>query len=195
VFEAYNTAVWPAQVVLSVVAVVCVALVMRGSSASRTTSLWILSALWLWVGCVYHFGFFTEINPMAWVFGAAFVVQALLFGLAASRDDEHTSTPRWTRALGWTLIAYALVVYPLLAELGDHPFPHSPTFGLPCPTTIFTFGILLSVSPAPPRWVAIIPVLWGVIGTSAAFSFGVYEDLGLGFATVAGMVGLFWKRR
>jgi hypothetical protein len=63
-----------------------------------------------------------------------------------------------------------------------------PTFGAPCPITIFTVGmLLLTVSPVP-RSVFVAPAVWGLIGgSSATFQLGVYEDAGL---LIAGVIAL-----
>jgi len=68
-----------------------------------------------------------------------------------------------------------------------HRYPRVPTFGLPCPTTIFTLGILLLASFPFPKSVFIVPFLWSVVGTSAAFQLGVLQDLSL---LVSGLLGL-----
>jgi len=60
-----------------------------------------------------------------------------------------------------------------------HVYPYSPTFGLPCPTTIFTFGILLFTNEKMPVHLLIIPLLWSVIGFTAAINLIIYEDTGL----------------
>jgi hypothetical protein len=62
-----------------------------------------------------------------------------------------------------------------------------PTFGLPCPTTIFTIGVLAFLKRPHPRSVFIVPVLWCVVGATAAFVLGVTQDLAL---IVAGTVGI-----
>jgi hypothetical protein len=82
------------------------------------------------------------------------------------------------------MILYALVVYPILGALSTHAYPSAPTFGLPCPTTIFTFGILLWTDPTPPRHLLVIPVLWAIVGTTASFTLGIAEDIGLGIAAL-----------
>jgi hypothetical protein len=57
-------------------------------------------------------------------------------------------------------------------------------FGVPCPTTIFTAGILMLARPR--IWpLSVIPVLWSAIGGSAAFLFGVAADLVLPIAGLA----------
>ncbi|MGE5806118.1 MAG: DUF6064 family protein, partial [Ignavibacteria bacterium] len=59
------------------------------------------------------------------------------------------------------------------------PYPYSITIGLPCPTTIFTFGILLFSEKKIPFAALIIPLLWSITGFTAALNFSVYEDFGL----------------
>ncbi len=83
---------------------------------------------------------------------------------------------------------YALIIYPMLSYFNGHIFPASPTFGLPCPTTIFTFGILLWTSQRVPIFLLIIPFLWSLVGGSAAFLLGILEDTGL---PIAGMLAVF----
>jgi hypothetical protein len=67
-------------------------------------------------------------------------------------------------------------------------------FGVaPCPTTIFTFGILMLAAGPLPLWLAAIPVIWAGIGGTAAVLLNVPEDLGLLVAGVLGAVLLpFW---
>lgn len=43
---------------------------------------------------------------------------------------------------GIALIADALVLYPVWSAYSGHSYPETATFGLPCPTTIFTIGVL-----------------------------------------------------
>jgi hypothetical protein len=50
---------------------------------------------------------------------------------------------------------------------------------VPCPTTILTDGLLLMS--AGPRWrlAAVVPLVWSVVGGSAAILFGVTPDYAL----------------
>ena len=67
------------------------------------------------------------------------------------------------------------------------PIRRLPTFGLPCPTTIFTIGLLCFAVPPTPRSPLIVPLLWCLVGAQAAFLLGVQPDLGLIAAGVVGM--------
>lgn len=180
VFRQYNETVWPAQLVLLAAAIVAVLMAVRaGEYAGRTVS-GILALLWLWMGAVYHIGFFRDINPAAVLFGALFIVQAVLLAWLGVVEGRLTFRSRGgANVLGWVLAGYALLVYPLLGALLGHSYPSSPTFGLPCPTTIFTFGVFLWARPPIPRALVIIPGLWSILGARAAFQLGMGEDFGL----------------
>jgi hypothetical protein len=83
---------------------------------------------------------------------------------------------------GAVIIAYALVVYPVIGYLVGHRFPASPAFGAPCPVTLFTAGLLLWGLGRVPLHLLAIPALWSVVGASAALRFGVLEDLAMPIA-------------
>src|SRR5678815_5669775 len=59
-----------------------------------------------------------------------------------------------------------------------------PTFGVPCPTMIFTAGMLMLATLRSWR-LSIVPVIWSLIGGSAAFLLGVRADYGLPIAGIA----------
>jgi len=184
-FRRYNEVVWPAQWILVLLAAATVVAALRMRRPTRIPLL-LLSVLWLWMGIVYHFVFFRSINPAAALFGALFVMQAgLLVWLASRKPVRHFTLRRDSAGvLGVSMIVFALIIYPLLGWLLGHRYPYAPTFGLPCPTTVFTFGLLLLARPALPRSAFIIPVLWSVVATSAALQLGMMEDLSLPVAAI-----------
>jgi len=190
VMRDYNVTVWPMQVVLYAVALVAIVVAVRGTTpgAARAVSI-ILLLLWLWVGAVYHFMFFRTINPGATMFAALFVVQAALFGWFGVWRTQLTFCPRsdWRGVIGGLLVLYALVLYPLVGYAVGQRYPEMPTFGLPCPTTIFTIGLLFWAEPPMPKLLLVIPILWAALGAPAAFQFGVREDIGL---IVAGLLAI-----
>jgi Family of unknown function (DUF6064) len=188
VFEKYNQAIYPIQFVLILVAVVAIVLATSRKPSRNKIISGLLGGLWLWAGIVYHLIFFTAISPPAYLFGTLFIFQGLLFlyeGVAKNRLSFHASR-RFDSILGAVFITYALVMYPLIGYALGRIFPSSQTFGVPCPTTIFTFGLLLWADRKISLSLLIIPVLWSIVGTSAAISFGVKEDFGL---LVAGTLG------
>ena len=193
VFAAYNRAVWPTQIILVVLGVLLAVVAYRRTRhAARWTAAG-LAGLWAWMGAVYHLGFFYEVNPAAVMFGSAFLVQALLFGLWGSilRPGADRSVRGPQAWVGVFLLGYALVLYPILGWMLGHRYPYSPTFGLPCPTTIATLGLFVWMSPRPPWWLVVIPLLWVAVGSTAAFAVGMKEDLGL---LGAGVLATAWLR-
>jgi hypothetical protein len=181
VFAAYNTAVWPLQWVLLTLAAAAIVLAFVRVPVGGHVVAGILAALWLWMGLVYHLTFFTVINPAAALFGVAFALEAALLVWAGLGPHKLRFRPRRDAygAAGAALLAYALIVYPWLGSALGHRYPAMPTFGAPCPTTIFTFGLLLWTTGRVPWWLLVIPGVWALIGLSAAVSLGVPQDLGL----------------
>ena len=181
VFERYNNAVWPAQLAFYLMALLAIGLTFKDTKASNKTVSIILAVLWLWMGIVYHLLFFSRINRAAILFGAFFIAQSILFiFISGLRETVLFRFRRDLRGiLGAVFIVYALVIYPLLGMSFGHNYPAAPTFGVPCPTTIFTFGILLSAASRIPVYALIIPLIWSVFGFWAALSLGMIEDFGL----------------
>jgi hypothetical protein len=191
VFASYNNAIWPLQVVLNLLAFSAIVLAIRRRSFSNRAIVLLLGALWLWMGIVYHIGFFATINPAAYGFGALFIIQGILFlWLAARNSIQFRPSLGLRQSIGSLFLLYGLLIYPLLGYAFGHGYPHAPTFGAPCPTTIFTFGILLWAMRVP-RYALIIPLLWSAIGFTAALTLGIREDIGLLVAGLVGTVLLF----
>ena len=188
VFGLYNTAVWPAQLLLYGIAAVVVAHVIRQERFGL--SLGLLALLWLWMGVVYHVMFFSRINPAAWVFGIAFIAQAMIL-LRSARARVIMQARRAAPVVaGKVLVGYALVGYPLIGYLSAHHYPETPTFGAPCPTTIFTIGVVLWTQPERAGRLLAIPVVWAGIATAAALYLSVPQDYGLTAAGVAAAIYL-----
>jgi len=188
VFERYNLAVWPAQLFLYAIAIIAVCLALRRKADfSRGISL-ILSVFWIWMGLVYHFWFFITINSAALLFALFFVVQGVLFFIAGAWKQQlkFRFRPNLLGILGGAFLLYALVIYPALGYWLGHQYPAAPTFGLPCPTTIFTFGVLLWTDRRVSLYLLAIPLAWSFMGFWAAVSLGMIEDYGL---LAAGLIG------
>jgi hypothetical protein len=195
VFNSYNTTVWPMQIVLYLLGLCAIIFIFRKNRFSDRIINSILAFFWLWIGVVYHILFFSTINKAAYLFGILFIIQSILFSIFGVFRESITSQYKKDKynLPGGIFICYALIIYPLLGYLLGHVYPFSPTFGLPCPTVIFTFGILLFASKRVSYFVVIIPVLWSFIGFSASISFGILEDIGLLIAGLVGIVMIFTR--
>ena len=195
VFEQYNEAVWPAQLGIYIAAIVAVYSILKPGKYSNKIISGILAFFWLWMGIVYHWTFFSTINPAARLFGVLFMLQGLIFifeGIVRN-SLKFSFSKNWRSAIGIALILFGSVLYSILGLFLGHNYPRSPTFGLPCPTTIFTIGALILAN-RPPKYVIIIPLLWSVVGFSAAISLGVKEDVSLLIAGLIGAVAILFKR-
>lgn len=176
VFALYNENIFPAQVVAYLLAGLMLAGLFTG--ATRMVGIG-LALMWLWTGVAYHWLHFTAINKAAWAFGAIFVLQGLLFLYASVFSFKlQFGTGRGASGfMGWAYVGYAALVYPLLGMWTGHAYPEMPMFGVtPCPVTIFTFGLLLLAGARVPRWLLAIPLVWSLIGGSAAFLLQVAQD-------------------
>ena len=193
VFGRYNTAVWPAQLFLYGIAAVIVTQVIRHERFGL--SLGLLGVLWLWVGVVYHVMFFSRINPAAWVFGIAFIAQAMILLRSARARIIMQARRAAPLVAGKVLMGYALVGYPLIGYLSGHHYPETPTFAAPCPTTIFTIGVVLCTQPERAGRLLAIPVAWAGIATAAALQLSVPQDYGLTAAGLAALVFLQQRDR
>lgn len=198
VFRSYNLAIWPAQIIAYLLGIAAIALALRHTAQAGRLIMAMLAAFWLWMGAAYHLAFFSAINPAAYVFGGLFILQGLLF-LAAGLWRPNLSFRYRKDAYGLAgalLILYALAIYPALGVLFGHGYPYAPLFGVaPCPTAIFTFGLLLWTEGRVPLWLLVIPTVWALIGTTAALRLGVPEDVGLLVAAMVAVAMLAYRNR
>ena len=192
VFAEYNRAMWPAVIALWLTTAVLLLRSVRSCHPAEQNG-WInilLAVHWIWSGLVYHGLFFARINPAARLFAILFLMQGcffLWFGFHKNRVHYRTALSDTWAVLGGFLVLYAMA-YPAVALLGAPRYPSVPVFAVPCPTTILTSGLLLMSVPRPPIFLVVIPIVWSLIGTWAAFLFAISADWALavaGFALLA----------
>lgn len=182
VFAAYNAAIWPAQIAAYVLGVAAVVALWW---QQPRLILSILAVMWLWNAISYHYLFFSAINPAAPLFAGLFVLEAVL--LAACAVATNSVSFRIDRdfrtAAGITFVTFAMILYPVLGLWAGHGFMAGPMFGVaPCPTTIFTLGMLLLARGRWVVWLSVVPILWSAVGLAAALQLGMVEDLALPLA-------------
>jgi hypothetical protein len=196
-FERYNPAIWPVQVIAYLLGTAAVVLAFtRVPWGSRAVAA-ILAACWLWVGVVFLGVFARSLSPaVALVEGTIVATQGLLF-LGAGVIRPHLAFRAGANlygVLGGLMVAYALVIYPILGVLLGHGYPRAPLVGVaPCPTTIFTCGMLLWSGGRVPRYLLVVPLLWAALATPAAVGQGVVEDLALPLAALLAAAFVLWR--
>jgi hypothetical protein len=189
VFKVYNQSIWPMQIVFYLLGFLVLLFLKKNKKSPNKIVVGILSFYWLWIGFFYHLVNFSSINKMAYVFGPLFILEALIMLYAGLIKEYISFSFNFDRysIIGSIFIIYSMVIYPLIGYFLGHGYPFSPGFGVaPCPTAIFTFGVLLFANKIITRHLIWIPLIWSIIGTFAAVNLDIKEDYGL---LVAGIVG------
>ena len=187
VFTAYNRAIWPTQIVAYALGAFALGAILSGRSPARERIVFaVLSFLWAWNGVAYQLLFFSPVNPVAKVFAGLFIAQAALFAMYAvigPPELRFELRSGWQSIAGLALILYSSLVYEILGIAAGHGLMNGPLFGVaPCPSTIFTIGLLLLLRGRSVVPLSVIPVIWALIGTGAALMLQVREDFGLAIA-------------
>ena len=153
--------------------------------------------MWLWTGLVYHLIFFTSINKAAFAFGGIFILQALFFFYETfkSRRLVFKFKKEIRYIIGYSFIVFGLFIYPIIGYLFEKSFSNLIVLGLPCPSTILTFGFLMLTDRKFPKYLLIIPSVWTIIGTGAATNFGVYQDYMMIIAAITANIYLIKRKK
>ena len=132
VFAIYNQAIWPNQFVAWGLGAAALWAIFAKKAWGARVIFAILALLWMWTGAAYHLLYFTKINPAAYIFGLAFVIEAVLLAFFAFRPSRFRFALRNCTSV-WIasgLIAYGLVIYPLATLLWKHHYPITTMFGV-----------------------------------------------------------------
>jgi hypothetical protein len=163
-FELYNLAVWPLQIVALALGLVILVLIWRAPPWSGRAVAAILATCWLFVAWAYLLERLDTINLAARYFAIGFALQAaLLLWSGVVRDRMHFDASGIAGKIGVALLLYAIAIHPLMAPLAGRSWTQAEIFGLaPDPTAIATLGIVLAS--ARPHWhLLVVPVLWCII--------------------------------
>jgi len=195
VFEKYNHAIFPVQIVLFLLSIL--ALIVIGSKIKQKDKFvaGILTVLWLWMGIGYHIAFFS--GTVAYGYGLLFVVQGFLFlweGVILY-NLKFVFRMSIQAYVGYFFILYGLIIYPIVGYLIEPHLSRTISIGLPSPTIILTFGFLLLCDKKFSKFLLIIPSLWAVIGISAVIKLGVYQDAMMLIAAIIADVLILRRKR
>jgi len=189
VLEQYNTTIWPMQIVAYLFVGFAVFFSFRSFKYSQKIVLLILSFLWLFNGIVFSLIFWAPSHFFGYVFGICCIVQGLIFLFNLKGTDLLTNSASSIYSLtGIILVLYAALGYQVFGYYLGHIYPKFFPVGLvPCPTTIFTFGIFLIIHKSIPAKYYVIPLIVALGGFLAAYN-GIYEDIGL---IISGLLGAY----
>jgi len=197
VIAIYNIAVFPIQILMVLAGIVCVIFLHSEKSYKDKIIGSYIGILWLWIGIVYHLIFFTSINTAAYLFGILFILQGLLVLFATVRGEKlkFKFDANVMGYVAYFILVFAIIIYPILLYFFENSIFTTITLGLPCPSSILTFGIFILSTKRFPKYLLIIPSLWTIIGTSAAFNFGVYPDYMMLITAIVAVVYLFSRKK
>jgi hypothetical protein len=75
VFEKYNKAVFPFQLIIILLGIFALVLSHSNNALKNKLIASFLGLLWIWMGMAYHILILSVINKLAFVFGAVFIIQ------------------------------------------------------------------------------------------------------------------------
>ncbi len=164
-FELYNAAIWPAQIIALAAGVVILALLVRRPPWAGRAVAALLAAAWVFVAWAYFWERYATINLAAPYYAWGFAAQAVLLMVVGAILGRLTFGERGTDLgkAGCGLFAVALILSPLLGLLAGRGWAQLEAFGVaPDPTVIGTFGVLAAADRM--RWeLLVIPALWALI--------------------------------
>ncbi len=194
-FKQYNLSIWPMQIVAYVLCIIILFLAVKKPSYSDRTIAAIFAFFWLWLGIMFSLPA-GAVSPLFYVSAALFIVQGVLFLVSMAKPAVSFRIGTDASSLtGLALILYATIFYPLVGYAVGHIYPQSLTVGVfPCPTTIFTFGLLLCTASKVPKYLLIAPGLFALSGVAGP-SVGIVEDIGLFISGILAVAVLVYRDR
>ncbi len=195
--ERFNTEWWPVHLIMYTLAVAAIYFAVRKTRYSGKVVTAILVFFWIWVGAVFNLLYFSKFYPMAYLFVVLFILEGIILAVAGLFWQRLTFRVRADLfgLVGAILIIYALIGYPLIANFTGRGYPHLLLTGMmPCPTAIFTLGLLLWSEKPIPKIVPVIPVIYALTGF-VPVKLGVVEDIGLIAAGILTAILLIYRDR
>lgn len=195
--EHYNATFGPIRVVAVVLGISTIVLGAVGEKYSSRISAGILAFYWIWVGIFFNGLFFSRLYALAIAFAALFLIQGLLFVYAGiiRNSLSFSFKPTAYGVVGAIFIFYGIAGYPLIEYMLLRGGQRLLSFGItPCPTTVFTLGMLLWSKGKMPKYVLIIPFVYSVSGIIPIL-LGITEDIGLVVSGIIAPILILYRDR
>ena len=77
VIEKYNLTMFPLQLIILLLGIICIFLLHSKLSAKDKLIGIYIGILWIWIGVAYHLVYFTVINKAAFLFGGIFILEGI----------------------------------------------------------------------------------------------------------------------
>jgi len=165
-FELYNAAIWPAQILAIGLGLMVWFLLARGAATRGRLITAILSGCWLFVAIAFHAQRYATINWAARYFAWGFAFEAaLLLGLGTIGGKlSFEKSADGSRRAGVGIFGFALLLEPLIGLVLRRNWRQAEIFGIaPDPTAVATLGVLL-IAVGKGRWLLFaVPAIWCAI--------------------------------
>jgi hypothetical protein len=196
-FELYNAAVWPAQILALALSLAIPFLLRRPSQRNSRIIAALLAVAWLVVAWAYFHLRYATINWIGSYFAIGFAVEGLLLlWLGVARSQLNFAPAGRSGRIGLGLYLIALLIMPLLALIYIRSFLQAELFGLaPDPTAVGTLGLLLAARGRHVINLLIIPLTWCVVSAATLWAMGAPASWVMIAAAVACVLALFRKAR
>jgi hypothetical protein len=193
----YNAVMFPSQIIILLLGIVSLLILHSKFSTKDKLIGCYLAILWMWIGIAYHLAFFTAINKAAFLFGGIFIFQGLLilYNTLILNRLNFAFTRNTKDYIGYFFILYGLIIYPIISYFVEGSIERTIVLGLPCPSTIFTFGFFILANNKFQKYLLLIPSLWAVVGLSAAINIGVFQDVMILVAALTADIILIRKKK
>lgn len=165
-FELYNAAVWPGQIVALLAGALILGLLLRPSAAGGRAICVLLGAIWLWIAWAFFWHHYATINWASLYVAPVIALEgAVLILLAAiGRSPVFAFRPATPGLIALAIFAGALAGYPLIAPLMGRSWQTAEVFGIaPDPTAVATLAALVLARGGGRVLLMVIPLLWCVI--------------------------------
>jgi Family of unknown function (DUF6064) len=194
-FELYNSAIWPLQIVALALGVAILGLLLREVAWRGRAIAAMLAACWLWVAWAYFLKRYETINWAADYFAVGFAVEALLLvWVGIVRDRLRFRPSRDFIALaGLCIFLFALFVHPLIGPLAGRAWLQVELFGVaPDPTVVATLGVVVAAQRT--HWeLLVIPLLWCAISGATLWTMQSPDALVVAAVAALTFVLAGWK--
>ena len=194
-FESLNLAFWPLQVGIVVAGVVWLCWVWRdGGTPGRSAAPATLAALALGWALTASAFLWQRLAPIHWLAGniaPLFLLQAAALLALAGHGAVQLRRDGLRRTVGLCLLAWALLLHPLLAGLAGRAWTQAEIVSLASdPTAIATLGLLLLLRG--PRWpmraLWAVPLAWCALSAATLWTMGSAQGWVLGAAVLLALV-------
>jgi hypothetical protein len=158
VLESYNLGIWPLQILAYVLILLVLFISLKPTKYYSKIVLAALSFFWLFTGIVFCFIYWAPTHIFGYIFGICCTVQGLLFLYSIIKSDITIDPQdKSYKIIGILFVFYAIIGYQVFGYYLGHIYPKFFAVGLvPCPTTIFTFGLFVIINTKIPiKYVAI----------------------------------------